>query len=340
MIYHYIAWSFPNLMSPDSLLSVLGYYGVAAFFVISGVSLAIAYDGRLANRTEIARFLSRRLFRIAPLYWLTVSATILLAIVAGVFTGAPLGFTWGDIAANYLLTFSFGLSPSLVVGGWSIGNEIFFYLCFPVLFWLICKSISWALTAIVGGSVLLALWAFIVVPSGLTDQDEWTYYISNWNQLFFFIAGVVIGRYIKPASFSRTFCYVTLVAALAMLAMANVGTRSDLVEHWHRIFLSIATLLLVFSVYQINWQSTSFIGQALAFLGLISYSLYLLHPLVRSVVNIIGNQIGLTQLATLIISVALTVVGSWISYKLIEMPGIRLGKTLERSLTRRITATA
>ena len=60
MVYHYIGWSFPGWMSPDGLLSVLGYYGVAAFFVISGISLAIAYDGRLTDRAEVLQFFSLR----------------------------------------------------------------------------------------------------------------------------------------------------------------------------------------------------------------------------------------------------------------------------------------
>ena len=332
MVYHYIGWSFPGWMSPDGLLSVLGYYGVAAFFVISGISLAIAYDGRLTDRSEVLQFFNRRLFRILPLYWVAASATILISGFV------PLGLTWADVAANYTLSFSLGLGRSFVTGGWSIGNEMFFYLLFPVLFWLVCRSARWALAVFTVSAVLIAWWAFVVVPSGLNDSERWWHYISNWNQLHFFVTGLVIGRYVKPASFSRGACYGALASALALLAAANVTTRGDLVEYWHRMFLSFATLLLVLSVYQINWQSSAILGRILAFLGLISYSLYLLHPIVRDVVLIVGARFAIGPMTALIGSVALTILSSWLSYKLIETPGIRLGKVIERSLNRRAVA--
>lgn len=333
MVYHYIGWSFPGWMSPDGLLSVLGYYGVAAFFVISGISLAIAYDGRLTDRAEVLQFFSRRAFRILPLYWVAASATI---FISGFST---LGLTWKDLVANYTLSFSLGLGRSFVTGGWSIGNEIFFYLLFPVLFWLICRSVRWALAVFAVSAVLIVLWAFVVVPSGLNDSERWWHYISNWNQLHFFVTGLVIGRYIKPGSFSRGASYGALASALALLAAANVTTRGDLVEYWQRMFLSFATLLLVLSVYQLNWHSSALLGRILAFLGLISYSLYLLHPVVRDALMVVGTRIVIGPMTALIVSVILTVFSSWLSYKLIETPGIRLGKALERSLSRRSVAT-
>lgn len=338
MVYHYVAWSFPNWMSPDSLLSVLGYYGVAAFFSISGISLAIAYSNRLSNSSEIMRFLSRRFFRIAPLYWLVVSATVFFAVMAETYRGTPLDFTWWDVIANYTLTFSFGQSPALATGGWSIGNEIFFYLCFPLIFWLICKSAKWALALITVSVVLLALWAFVVVPSVSDGLEKWDHYISNWNQLFFFVAGVAVGRYVKPSSLSRGRSYVALAGALLVLSLASVSARSDLVEGWHRIFLSAAVLLLVASVYQINWQSSSFIGKVLAFMGLISYSLYLLHPLARHAVVIVGDRVGFDAITTLVLSMAVTILASWVSYLMIERSGIRVGKAFERTFSRRSTA--
>lgn len=339
MIYHYIAWSFPNWMSPDSLISVLGYYGVSAFFVISGISLAIAYDGRLATFQDAMIFFRRRIFRIVPLYWLAVSSTIILAIYANIFWNKPYKFTMEDVIANYLMSFSFGHSNALAAGGWSIGNEIFFYLCFPLLFWLTCKSAKWAIATVTCSFIFLSIWAFIIVPSNPDPLIKWDSYIQNMNQLFFFVAGVTAGRYIKSEIFNKRISYTLLLIALTLLSTTNVIIRSDLIANWHRIILSCATLLLVISVYQINWNSSAFLGQALRFLGLISYSLYMLHPLVRSAVRILGEPIGISPIMTLIVSVTVTIVASWISYKLIEIPGIRLGKIIEQHLNRKtITA--
>lgn len=341
MVYHYTAWSFPNWMNPGGLLSVLGYYGVSAFFIISGMSLAIAYRNRISTGSDVSSFYIKRLCRIAPLYWLAISAAISMALLVEFFRGVPAPFTWLDVIANYTLTFSFGYSKALTVGGWSIGNEIFFYLLFPCLYWLICKSLRWALVVLGVSALLLVFWAFWVVTSAGDELEAWSYYISNFNQLFFFVAGVVIGRHLRAGFVSREFCYAALAIALVSMSLASVGARSELVEGWHRIYLSCATLLLVFAVYQINWQSSSFIGRVLAFLGLISYSLYLLHPLVRSAVNIVGNRVGFEPITAFVISVVLTVLVSWLSYRLVEKPGIRFATVIERRyLNRRIAAAA
>jgi len=329
MIYHYTAWSFSGWMAPDSLLSVLGYYGVSAFFAISGISLAIAYKGRMASKADIGNFLKRRFFRIAPLYWVAITLTIASVALTKQSLEITRSISWFDLVANYTLAFSlFGPSKSLVTGGWSIGNEVFFYLCFPAIFWMALKSKRLMLVAVAVSLTLFAMWGFWYVPmAGASRQDAWNLYISNPNQLLFFVVGVVIGLTSAPRQLGRSWLIAAAAAAIAMLSLASVGERGELVEGWNRVYLSSAILILVFCVYQINWASNSLPGRILSLLGLISYSLYLLHPIVRTVVSWLVHGTGLHPLGVVLISVVVTLIVSWLSYKYVELPGIRLGRS-------------
>lgn len=336
MIYHYVAWSFPGYMAPDGVLSILGYYGVSAFFVISGISLAIAYQGRLSSFDDVATFFKRRFFRIAPLYWVAVT----LSILAVTLTKGSLRYleslSWFDIFANYSLSFSlFGPSKALATGGWSIGNEIFFYLCFPLLYAVISRSLYGVLLMLGVVATTFTYWAFVVVPEASTSGSEaWFYYTSNPNQILFFVIGVMIGGFSKPGLINKAWSYVGLLCAALILLAVSTDRRSDLVEEWLRVLLSGATLLLVFCVYQINWSSSNIAGRVLAFLGLISYSLYLLHPIVRMAVKGGADLLNLSPIAVVVTSVALTLVVSWLSYSYIELTGMRLGRSLERALSK------
>jgi peptidoglycan/LPS O-acetylase OafA/YrhL len=76
MMYHYVVWSGID-MKPDSLLSKLGIYAVSVFYVLSGLSLALAYKGRVASWRDVLRFFTKRIFRIAPLLWIMVTLAII-----------------------------------------------------------------------------------------------------------------------------------------------------------------------------------------------------------------------------------------------------------------------
>jgi peptidoglycan/LPS O-acetylase OafA/YrhL len=123
---------------PGSVAAVteFGAYGVHLFFVASAFTLfsSLNQRSRSESRPTLNYFL-RRLFRVAPLFWLAV-----LFYVWWYGTGpqywAPHGISWPDVLAT--ASFAHGWSPtwinSVVPGGWSIAVEMNFYLLVPFLF--------------------------------------------------------------------------------------------------------------------------------------------------------------------------------------------------------------
>ena len=103
--------------------------GVAIFFAISGFLLYRPFaSARLngARRSALTSYLRRRILRIVPAYWLALTVVALLLSAPGVFSG------------HFWVFYGFGqvYSDQYVLGGiapaWTLCIEITFYLLLPV----------------------------------------------------------------------------------------------------------------------------------------------------------------------------------------------------------------
>lgn len=52
------------------------------FYILSGLSLSIVYRGKISSGKDMGRFLIKRLFRIAPLFWISVSSALIIGFAA------------------------------------------------------------------------------------------------------------------------------------------------------------------------------------------------------------------------------------------------------------------
>src|SRR4029079_15851609 len=85
----------------------------------------------------------------------------------------------------------------IATGAWSIGNELVFYLFFPVLVFSAKRSkpffYLFCLTAL-----LLFIWfAYFKISSESSLVKEWRNYINPLNQSFLFVGGFLIGYFFK-----------------------------------------------------------------------------------------------------------------------------------------------
>jgi len=85
MIYHLTSW---NLYHPDAstLLGRLGVYAVSIFYILSGLSIAIAYSHFIIDIKSSIAFYIRRIFRIWPLLWVCIIAVVFLYILKGLYS--------------------------------------------------------------------------------------------------------------------------------------------------------------------------------------------------------------------------------------------------------------
>ncbi|QPW27655.1 acyltransferase [Edwardsiella ictaluri] len=132
-----VLYHFSGLPDASSLLGRLGIYAVSSFYVISGMALFLAHKKDSWSVHNYCSFMLRRFARLAPVYWL---ALIIFTIYFFLFSDGPQISSWKYIQ-NILLIFGI-TNPTeyIIMGGWSIGNEVVFYLFFPLLIFFLLKK--------------------------------------------------------------------------------------------------------------------------------------------------------------------------------------------------------
>ena len=133
-----------------------GAYGVQLFYIVSAYSLCLSISQRVGQGGFWKAYLSRRFFRIAPLFWLAVCVYLLRPFVlpmefAPVDVHPPFWdlLPWHVVATLLFVNGWHYQSINFVVpGGWSVAIESNFYLLLPFLLkWV--KSVDRAILAVV-----------------------------------------------------------------------------------------------------------------------------------------------------------------------------------------------
>jgi len=284
-------------LSPTSW--TLGAAGVDLFFVISGFIM-----GTVGLGDSPARFMSKRIIRIVPLYWAVTIAMCAASQVPGLFS--TFTFDLPRLAAS-LLFIPFedpqGKIWPLIVVGWTLNYEMFFYLLFALGLWL-RRPIAAPILIICG--LAAAGWFF---------QPEWTIPHFYTDQLLLeFAFGLLLSR----AVFFRNAALGSALALAGFIALFSWGLGSDTPD-WRIIYWGLPALAIVAGFVAIE-RAGAFPGQALRpleKLGDASYSLYLTHGIVLGIVGkFIGHGSGSAFLATIAACIAVAM----LSYYLFERP--------------------
>ena len=320
MTYHYSSWNFGE-QSANSFLGRVGIYGVAIFYILSGLTLSYIYSSKLQLKSDdLGDFYKKRLFRIFPLLWLATLLSILLSKhIPNII----------DVILN--LTGLFGLvkwDTYFATGAWSIGNELCFYLTFPLLVFLLSKSRIGLAFFIILACASYSYFAFEAMKPNVPLSTQWHTYTNPLNQFLFFLGGVVLGKFIQPTD-SETFQRVTLgiVALTAFILFPVSDNTLDLVIGTNRLVFTGICFLLCYCFFS-TAHAPTFIDKPLSLLGKVSYSLYLLHPLVYAVTKaaalVAARRIAVPSIYVMLVSMALSVVASYFSYHYFERFFIRI----------------
>lgn len=209
VILVHTAQRIPNLSALADSFAKYGQMGVQLFFVASAYTLCMTFEKREGESSSILKFYARRFFRIAPLYYIAILIYYVFNLIK-LRTGGGEGFqvdtyTFENLMANLLLVH--GLIPSaintVVPGGWSIGTEIVFYLCFPFIFFVSRYSYKqkgfWALVCLfalfIGINLIIQL-TFIYNTNLILNNNTFLYFYFI-NQLPVFMVGIAAYLYQK-----------------------------------------------------------------------------------------------------------------------------------------------
>lgn len=244
-----------------------GSAGVDLFFVISGFIMWTIADQR---PTTPGVFLQRRITRIAPIYWLATLGWLALAVIA------PL--SWVKATPDHIwqsLFFIPHFSPSypgevypLLVPGWTLNYEMFFYVIFACCLFLPKERRLAALASVLGA----------LAAAGLFIRTDNAVLLTYTNPLLLeFLAGAFAGFLWAKGVLPRG----ATAAALLVMGVAGMALSRavDLDEENYRVLLWGAPAVMIV----VGALGLSFFAKRNRFLlaiGDASYSLYLSHVIV------------------------------------------------------------
>ncbi|WP_460608386.1 acyltransferase family protein [Hymenobacter terrigena] len=314
MVYHYSSWSFGE-QAASSFLGRVGIYGVAIFYILSGQTLSYIYSSKLQlTTTELREFYNKRFFRIFPLLWLATLFSIAIS------KHIPNGI---DLLLN--LTGLFGLfkwDTYFATGAWSIGNELCFYIAFPLLVYLIKKFKRGFFLVLVSAFGISGYFAFNRLYSNLPLSAQWHTYTNPLNQFLFFLGGVAIGNFISPPRMKGWLSLILgLIGFTAFVLIPIQGNAIALVTGSNRLFFTSSCFLICYSFFSLVHTSSP-VDKPLLMLGQASYSLYLLHPLVYAFTKAFFSKFvkifHISNINLLYTSIIISLLVSYLSYQYFE----------------------
>ena len=305
--------------------AVYGHLAVAVFIVVSGFSLGLAPARRGETLTGGTKtFLRRRAWRILPPYW---AALVLSMVFVALITGPRTGAT---VSAKTVAVY--GLLVQDVVGApvpngvfWSIAIEWQIYFLFPLILWLGRRYGMRAAVAVTLILVLLAHAAAVNVSS-LARIDQ---LLPQFLGLF--VLGVVAARatVFPPSRLARR----VVGAGSAALAAGFVGVAATVgptwvVDHFFSVDLAVggatAGLLLLMAAGSARPGRRFFGSRPLLFLGLFSYSVYLVHAPLLETVWLYAVEprhfAPLTSYFVLLATVPAVLAGCYLFFRVFEAP--------------------
>lgn len=333
LVYH-VAY-IPGRWTPtglDLFIGPLGLYGVPLFFVLSAFVLWYGYasDGRVRGGT--AHFYRRRFFRIAPLYYLILLVHILFIVDRATIRD-------GILPAA---TLTFGVVPGhgagIVMAGWSIGVEMVFYAVFPLLVWGLRRWSAAVLLLGVAALVSVVAGRSIAHIKRIYDLQLWTAsdvetYVSVAYHVVFFAAGIVAALAFTrlphdDLSVVRRIARPVLYGSIAVI-IALFAVNVDNILRFRPLW-AVALAGLVFAVAA--QPPRLLLRRTALWAGTRSFSIYLVHPVVIVALMRIGvitwadQSLGwMAYPAAVLVSLAVTLAVSALTYRFIEQPGMALG---------------
>ncbi|MFI8865592.1 MULTISPECIES: acyltransferase family protein [unclassified Streptomyces] len=310
-----------------------GRTGVTFFFVLSGFVLAWTYDGKTV---PAAVFLWRRFARIWPLMAVSIAASVAAWRVLG--TDVSLK----GVVATLGLVNSWIPGSEYRAGGnpaaWSLSDEAWFYLVFPLLLTLpllrSSRGRTWCAVALCIAPV--AIWA----SGSLFSDPALRYWALDYfppSRTLQFVLGVVAGLAVKRGWRPPVGLPVAIVLVVAAHIALVPWSREVPDGLWYspysasQLLMAPLFVLLVAAAASadLKGRRTGFSGPWSIRLGHWSFAWYLFHEIViRSLIGWLGRpdtQIGIVKIWLLALAISLTVAAA--AYHWVEHP-------LERVLRR------
>lgn len=287
VLFHIHAFSGAHLPPGLEFIARAGSTGVSLFLVLSGLCLYLPYAGGRQSRFRTDDFFRRRVRRLLPAYYVSLVVILVVHAVADGRWGLPrltASEFWFQAGTHATLTHQFFPTAFYGPNGayWSLGLEWELYLTLPLL---VMAAVRFGLARTV--AVVLAVTAtyrlalFAAGATGLIDpHGVWAevvlpnLFLGRWSE---FALGMVAAEWFRTRG--TRVSWAQLVAAAGVLALA-LALPDNPLNHmlYGLVFFTLVCLALAGG----NVVTRIFSWRPLVAIGVMSYSLYLVHqPIVE-----------------------------------------------------------
>ena len=248
-----------------------GAWGVELFFVISGFVILPS-----VMRYSMREFALRRFFRLYPLFF---AFTLLFVVLNGFTNAYPELNTRVAVIAGFLFLNLFAHTEQLTPNAWSLTFEVIFYTLASLSYFVAIRRRS-----AIGTVLVSALcWAFLIrYPIAL-------FFVTGALARIAFDAGLKPHAQIaRPAE-----------VALALLCIWLAGShrfgfsQADMASPYAWALMFATPGYFYLAIQPDSLSTRLFGGRAIAYLGTVSYSLYLLHPYTYFAMRALFDRFGL-----------------------------------------------
>jgi exopolysaccharide production protein ExoZ len=316
--------------------------GVDIFFVISGFIMLVS-----SRNSTPGQFAVRRVVRIVPLYWLlTVLLVALAVLLPGLFHTTAVSFE--AIAKSFLFipypnpAHGGELYP-LLLPGWTLNLEMFFYVIFALALFAAARFRLWIVGAVLGALVLWGL-----MTSGAGVPRELLFYTDI--RLIEFWLGMLIAHCVMRGwvHMPRLVAAALVVLGFMVLLTGFPITSFEVSHPVHDLTIQVLPAAAIV-LGTLVLERAGVIGSYkwLHWLGDASYSIYLTHIFSLGIARVIWHAIGLERSGIVylagfaVFGMVLVVAGAGLAYATVEKPVTdALQKLLKRQRSGRIDPVA
>ena len=308
-LYHFICTTI-GLFSTSTVTTFFTYgkYGVHVFFVISGFIIPYAMYSSNYNLKALPKFILKRLTRLEPPY--IFSIILILGIITlkskfniGIEDREPVTAQRIALHFGYLINFS---------KEYKWFNNIYWTLAIEFQYYII---ISFMYVLFVNKKIAIRFLAYI-----LCFLMAYLFFINNTKGHFpyyapLFLIGIITFLFkIEKISIIEFIIIFILVFCYNFLYL----------EPFVAILGNITSLIILF------YSDKKII--VLNFLGKMSYSIYLIHPIIgAAVINLLSRHVNtnLQKIGIVSLGLLVTLISSYIMYLIIEVPSKKLSSKIK-----------
>ena len=334
-------------------LSLVGVFGVPLFFFLSAflITELLTREQELLGKISVKSFYIRRILRIWPLYFTFFFGMVLVTQFSDKFghISPDTQLAFSLFSGNWYITFKGWLWSYPINPLWSVSVEEQLYILLPLVIFFTGKR---GLLIFFYLALFIAYVAVIYYARRPTKwfTGEWT---NSFVQFQFFSAGILCSLYLKGMQpkwplmtriamfIAGVACWLTASIVCEIHADApHLSTISQALSGWGLILTGVVLFFLSF--YGVEEK---YVPPGLAYLGRISYGMYVFHitmfwfvyQIYKKELDAFSKMIGAYEWRNevgFIIAIVATAIIAILSYVFFEKPFLRLKRKFTLILSR------